>query len=190
MIDVDKMRALGSPWCVTVPLTADSPIAIPQRANYQGTYAGGKAASSDRVVVLGFFYSYYGDAVADGFELVQRDFSISPGGATDIVRFGSRLGAANTTQEGCIECFLPLSKGVFTTPNSTTMTRPAELHLDVNGPPLYGYLTIWGVFIDGEEGIVMRPYGSPLLTPHAGGLPNTTPDYMNTSPPFEPPFNQ
>jgi hypothetical protein len=179
------------PWRVSLPLTADSAIAIPQHPNLQGTGPGHKALQSDRIIILGFFYSYVAGAASVGFDLVQRDFAVSPGGTNNLVVYGDRSSAAGQVSLCVPECYIPLSRGVFTTPAASTFVRSAELHLDVTATaPSSGQIVLWGVITDGDEPVGKASYGSPLLTPYVGGAPNTTPDYGNVAPPHSAPFNQ
>lgn len=161
MIDFERLRQLGDPWWISRPLTADIALVIPRDAVRLPGHAGGgqKRLSSERVVILGFAYNFVA-ANGNGFDLVQRDYTVSPGGGTTRVIFGDRATTAITrVHQSVTECYVPLAGGS----TSPSLTNGADLEIDVTATgPTSGHILLWGVIAPESEALAHNYTGSPF----------------------------
>lgn len=174
MIDLNKLRAMGEPWCIWRGFAVDQVLAAPRTSVRlpAGIGGGPKPLSSERIVILGFAYDYVA-ANGNGFDLVSRSAIVSPSAVStaDLVIWSSRATTAQTQVALCVpECFIPLDAGS----SSPFLQTGAQLVLDVTAtPPTSGQILIWGVTMPGNEGLLTNRYfGSPF---NLAAIPPTTP---------------
>ena len=156
MIDIAKLRALGEPWTIYVPLTADADLVVPALPKRipNAVSSSGKYLLGSRVIILGFAYDFVA-ASGNGFDLEHTWYS-SPASTRQI--FGARASANDLRVSLSVpETFIPLDGG------SSSPDSPGKLVLNVTAtPPTSGRLLIWGVVTDGQEPLLGNKYfGSP-----------------------------
>jgi hypothetical protein len=164
VIDLKRLRELGTPWSIRRGLTVNGQVTtlvIPRDSTRvtSGITGHQRAHIGERVVILGYSYEFVA-ANGNGFTLAQRDYTLSPGGGTDLTILDPRATTAVTRIAHAVtECFIPLHGGSA----SPSLTDGADLILTLTATaPTTGMLHIWGVTIPSNEFLLTNGYrGSP-----------------------------
>ena len=173
MIDLNKLRAMGEPWCCWgIDLTkTESVLAIPRNSFRvgPGIQGGPRAFHGERIVILGYYADFLSDAAGEGFSLNSRSQIHSPGGTTDLT-IVTHLATNAVPQFTCVpECFIPLDAGA----SSPSLANGAQLVVKEVGSLVSGTLVIWGVTMPSQEQLLTNRYfGSPFAL---NAIPPTTP---------------
>lgn len=181
MIDLDKIRAIGNAWYLTVPLTADATLIIPRDARRIAGNAGGGAKFIDahRVILLGMAYTYVAGAAGVGFDLNAREFNVgtpaTPRAGITRKIWSVLSAAANTVVSLAVpEMYVPLTgaessptvfEGSPASPVTLDLAQSARLELDVTGTaPTSGQLFLYGVYVNHDFPCAFDYQGSPFTT--------------------------